>query len=154
MGRSDPNIYDAMMRPFLALFLDRNDPKRFFDATEVALVLRPELSRSGAYRFGQKMRELTLPIIQRWLDEEAMSIETLKGLLTQLFYAEDTKFFAHQGIVYSSVNVADNSARLRALDMGFRVQGGYAPDKHEVTGLDNLVDRLTKANRRVTGKED
>jgi len=47
--------------------------------------------------------------------------------LVPLLKAKITKYFAHEGKVISWRNVADNNARLNALDMAFRLRGSYAP---------------------------
>jgi hypothetical protein len=55
------------------------------------------------------------------LSEKALIEKHLVPLLS----AKSTKFFQHEGKVVQKREVADNEARLRALDMAFKLRGSY-----------------------------
>jgi hypothetical protein len=50
-----------------------------------------------------------------------------QNCLKPLLRATTTKFFQYEGEVTDSRKVADNDARLRALDIALRIKGKYAP---------------------------
>jgi hypothetical protein len=64
-----------------------------------------------------------------------------ENCLRPLLRATKTQFFQYEGEVTASRNVADNDARIRALDIALRIKGKYAPiaveqsNKHTVQVL-------------------
>jgi hypothetical protein len=68
------------------------------------------------------------------LDEIGLTEETLiEKHLVPLLSATTTKFFAHRGKVVECRKVPDNDARLKALDLAFRLKGSYASKGQETT---------------------
>jgi hypothetical protein len=62
------------------------------------------------------------------LDRHGFTDDSLvKKYLSPLLRANETKFFAHKGIVKETQDVAANDIRLRALDLTFKLKGSYAP---------------------------
>jgi hypothetical protein len=62
------------------------------------------------------------------LDAAGMTDSFLaQNCLKPLLRATTTKFFQYEGQVTDSRKVADNDARLRALDIALRIKGKYAP---------------------------
>ena len=121
----------------------------FFHIGISAKVAGHQCADSSLSAAGGRHKKKVQHLIDRWLEEEGFDETTLKGKLLGLIDAETTKFFQHEGEVITERNVGDNAARLKALDMAFKIKGSYAADKVEVTGLSALAERLVKANQRA-----
>jgi hypothetical protein len=74
--------------------------------------------------------------------------------LKPLLSARTVKFFQHKGKVTDKRIVPDNDARLRGLDMAFKLRGDYAPTdpkREEPTGVQViLVDIPRPGGRQLT----
>jgi terminase small subunit-like protein len=70
--------------------------------------------------------------------------------LVPLLSATTTKYFQHHGRVNQKRQVADNDARLRALDVALRLRGSYAPKGSEAAegvGVKVLVLDIPRPER-------
>ncbi|HVS88631.1 MAG TPA: hypothetical protein VHF01_10485 [Candidatus Acidoferrum sp.] len=83
------------------------------------------------------------------LSDTALIDKYLKSLLN----ARMVKFFQHKGKVTDKRIVPDNDARLKGLDMAFKLRGAYAPTDHklaEPTGVQViLVDIPRPGGRQI-----
>src|SRR6266851_328808 len=69
------------------------------------------------------------------LDEIGLTERALiEKHLVPLLSATTTKVFQHKGEVSETRKVSDNDARLKALDLAFRLRGSYAAKEQETTG--------------------
>jgi hypothetical protein len=91
----------------------------------------------GAYRALKNLRET----ISEIMDQAVSDAYVVQNCLRPLLHATQVKLGQYKGKFKDSVEVADNDARLRALDIALRIKGKYAPpaveqpDKHTVKVL-------------------
>ncbi len=67
--------------------------------------------------------------------------EVAAKALKEQFEAMETKFFAHQGEVISSVDVINWAARLEAIKIYLAITGAYAPRQEKVEHAGVIVYR-------------
>ncbi len=75
-------------------------------------------------------------IIEKWLDENALSEAALKAKMLSLVNAKEIKFFSEKGVVTDQREVEAIETQRKTLDMALKVKGMYAPERHEHTGKD------------------
>jgi phage terminase small subunit len=71
----------------------------------------------------------------------------IKKYLKPALEANETKFFQKDGEVKEQHDVINWDARLRALDMTFKLKGSYAPTNVEHTG--NIVHEITAIEQKM-----
>jgi hypothetical protein len=83
------------------------------------------------------------------LSDVALIEKHLKPLLS----ARTTKFFQHRGKVTGKRLVSDNDARLKALEMAFKLRGSFVqpdPKLAEPTGVKYVILDMPRPQRGVT----
>lgn len=93
-------------------------------------------------------------LIEKWVDEQGLSDAKIKQKIMEGMEAKETKFFAYQGEVVETREVEALETQRRYVDMGAKVKGLYAPEKHELTGKDGGPIDLTTIVQRVTKKNE
>jgi hypothetical protein len=81
---------------------------------------------------------------------ELSDVALIEKHLKPLLSAKTIKFFQHEGKITGSRIVADNDARLRALDMAFKLKGSYNaadPKLTEPTGVSVIVIDVPRPQR-------
>jgi hypothetical protein len=97
--------------------------RRSPDAAREAGYSGKNLAQSGHQAL--KAIRLSMPEL---MDEIGLTERALiEKHLVPLLSATTTKYFQHHGRVKQKRQVADNDARLRALDVALRLRGSYAP---------------------------
>ena len=79
------------------------------------------LSQSGH----QALKAIRLRMPELMDDFGLTESALIEKYLVPLLSAKTTRYFQHQGMVKQKREVADNDARLKALDMAFRLKGVY-----------------------------
>ena len=75
------------------------------------------------------------------LKATSVNHEVAAKALKEQFEAMETKFFAHQGEVISSVDVINWAARLEAIKIYLAITGAYAPRQEKVEHAGVIVYR-------------
>lgn len=137
---------------WLSYYIDASNPRTYLNKTESARAAgyKTKIEQSLATIGCENYRKLYVEI-EKWLDEQGLSENSLKTKLLSLMDAKETKFFAHEGVVTDEREVEALEIQRRALDMAFKVKGSYESDKAVENGLDKLGERLAKAIMRTDG---
>lgn len=117
-----PNLTNKR-RFFLRLYLDINDKKHFFNATEcVRTVFNPRThasARSMAYEY--------LIILRPWIDEYLNQLqftdEYIKSRVLTLMHAKKTKYFSYKGEVTDQREVEALDVQLKATILASEIKG-------------------------------
>jgi hypothetical protein len=96
---------------------------------------------------------LSRPIIEA-MDKEGMTLEYLMKKLKKELEAKETKFFAFQGKVISKRDVIAWGVRQNARQDANKLRGDYAPEKHEHSFSDDLIETLTQAKAKSRGEHE
>jgi len=128
---------DIKKRRFLKLFLDPDNQETFCRAGPAAKAAGFQAKSDDYYRvIGSRLLNALRPQLNRWLEKQGLDDTSLAILHYKLLHAKQTKVFHDKGEVVYSDPLDDNQTQLKALDMAYKVRGGYAAEKHEVTGKD------------------
>lgn len=95
---------------------------------------------------------LSRPIIEA-MDKEGLTLERLIKSLKKEMDAKETKFFQKDGKVISKRSVIAWGIRQQARQDAHKLRGDYAPEKHEHSFCDDLMDALTAAKEKSRGTE-
>jgi ribonuclease D len=113
--------------------------------------------RPSTHRALKTISEKTPEVIERL----GLTVEhVVNNCLRPLLEAEETKFFANQGLVMDQRNVAALDIRLRAIDIWAKLKGAYTPQKVQVSGDLNLElmhatdEELDQAIADLTGSPE
>ncbi len=132
------------MRSWLKHYLDHTSPETFGNASASAKAAGYKCNTQASFEsVGAQNYQKLRPLIEEWLDENALSSARLKQLLAEGLQAFETKFFAHQGEVITEKEVIPWGVRQKYLEMALKVKGLFAPEKHELTGKDGTAIDLT-----------
>jgi len=138
-------------RSWLKHYLDHTNKETFGNASASAKAAGYKCSNQTSFEAvgSQNARKLS-PLIEEWLDENALSTTRLKELLAEGLQAFETKFFAHQGEVVTEREVIPWEIRRKYLEMALKIRGMFAPDKHEITGKNGGAIDLTTLVMEIT----
>lgn len=94
-------------------------------------------SSSGFKRRGSQLKKAVFQKggadrIEKWKGKQGLSEEVLKSKLFDLLNAKETKFFQKDGKVLETKEVEALGIQIKALDMGMKMKGMYAPEKKDL----------------------
>jgi len=134
---------------WISFFLDSANQETFLNATASAKAAGYK-ARSDV-NFGaigaQNYRKLQKQI-EKWIEEEGLSESRIKRKLFEGLDAKETRFFAFQGIVEDEREVISWTERRKYLELVMKMKGMLV-EKFEITGSDELIKRLTDAEKRT-----
>ena len=109
------------------------------------------LKRPGqsGYQALKQIQERMPQVLERHgLTDDALIEKYLKPLLV----AKETKFFAHQGEVIETRDVAALGIRKEALDITFRLKGSFAPIEQQLQHIHEITLMEKESARRTVEK--
>ena len=134
-------------------YTDENNKTTFANGVQSSLVAYDTTDYNTANQLALDNKRLMAAMLTEWLDEVGLSDTTLKLKVKELMSAKETKFFANLGRVGDSREVEALEIQRRATDMAIKIKGMYAADKLDVSGLEGLAGRLTRAGQRTGDSE-
>ena len=126
------------------------DDRKFFDAyisdgnfngMRTYLMLHPDVTPESARSHAPLVMKRVRPFLEKWLDDIGLSDTALKTKLAQLLNARETKFFAHEGVVVSEVDVEALHIQTKALELAMKARGMLSEKSaKEVAQIDQLIE--------------
>lgn len=125
----------SKLQVWLACYLDRSNPETFLNGTASAKEASYKCTSDAAFRaVGCNNIKKCAPQIKQWIEEQGLTDEALKIKLMSLLDAKETKFFQHEGKVTDQRDVDALGIQIKAVELGMRVNGLFAPEKHQHSG--------------------
>ena len=125
---NDKSIQDLkLLKAKLVLNMDHPDAYEYAG-------MGKQTSRAGRSVEVCRRMKVLRPVVIQWLEEKGLTKEGILAEWLEDIHAEETKFFQHEGVVTDERNVINYAARQNALVNIGKIQGVYAPEKHEHTG--------------------